>query len=131
MLVSTETAEYPGAEPIFAYLQRHNIEHEAVSRLWTLGYKVIRTDGRHLGVNLIAIKTDQFRFVCLRRRKTPAGTIAEVAVTYGEELHDLRRYITPIVAADLWIWSRPDGWRYFAVFRGGIQEIGGDDGRWL
>jgi len=129
--MSTETAGDPGAAPVYAYLRRHAIEHEAVSRLRELGYAVIRTDGRFPGVNLIAMKGDRFRFVCLRRRKHPAGPIAEVVAVYAEDLHELRRYISPIVSADLWIWCRADGWRYFGVYRGGIQEIGGDDGRRL
>lgn len=129
--MSTKTAEGPGAEPVHAYLRRNAIEHEAVSRLRDLGYEVIRTDGRQPGVNLIGMKGDRFRFVCIRRRKRPAGNLAEVAVTYGEDLYELRRYIAPIVSTDLWIWCRLDGWRYFAVYPGGIQEIGEDDGRRL
>ncbi|WP_440949198.1 hypothetical protein [Methanosphaerula subterraneus] len=129
--MSTETGEDPGAEPVYAYLRRSAIEHEAVSRLRDLEYRVIRTDGRQPGVNLIGMKGNRFRFVCIRRRKNPAGPIAEVAATYVEDLYELRRYISPIVSIDLWIWSRPDGWRYFAVFPGGIQEIRGDDGHRL
>jgi hypothetical protein len=128
--MSTKIAEDP-EEPVYAYLRRHAIEHEAVLRLRGLGYEVIRTDGRYPGVNLIAMKGDRFRFVCIRRRKRPAGTLAGVAVMYGEDLYELRRYISPIVSTDLWIWCRQDKWRYFAVYRGGIQEIGGDDGRRL
>jgi hypothetical protein len=129
--MSTETARDPGVEPVYAYLRRYAIEYEAVSRLRGFGYGVIRTDGRYPGVNLIAMKGDHFRFVCVRRRKKPAGILAEVAATYAEDLYELRRYISSIVAADLWIWSSADRWRYFAVFRGGIQEIGEDDGRRL
>ena len=129
--MSSETAEHPGAEPIYAYLRRSAIEHEAVSRLRELGYEVIRTDGRHPGVNLIAMKGNHFRFICIRRRKGPAGTIAEVAATYVEDLHELRRNISSIVTLDLWIWCTVDRWRYFAVFSGGIQEIGENDARRL
>jgi hypothetical protein len=129
--MSTKTVVGPGAEPVYAYLRRNAIEHEAVSRLRELEYEVIRTDGRLPGVNLIAMKGDHFRFVCIRRRKTPAGTIAEVAATYAEDQYELRRYISPIVAADLWIWSLADQWRYFAVYPGGIQEIGENDGHRL
>ncbi|ACL17331.1 hypothetical protein [Methanosphaerula palustris] len=129
--MSTEHAEDTGAEPIFPYLRRHAIEYEAVARLRGLGYGVIRTDGRYPGVNLIAMKGDHFRFVCVRRRKKPAGPVIEVAATYAEDLYELRRYISPIVTADLWIWSTADRWRYFAVYPGGIQETGEDDGRRL
>ena len=129
--MSTKTMEDPGAEPAYAYHRRHAIEHEAVSRLRDLGYEVIRTDGRQPGVNLIAMKGDRFRFVCVRRRKGPAGPIAEIAATYVEDLYELRRYISSIVSIDLWIWCRADGWRYFAVYPGGIQETGEDDGHRL
>ncbi|ACL15746.1 hypothetical protein [Methanosphaerula palustris] len=125
--MSAKTVVDPGAEPVYAYLRRSAIEHEAVSRLRELGYRVIRTDGRYPGVNLIAMKGDHFRFVCIRRRKMPAGSLAEVAATYAEDQYELRRYISPIVAADLWIWSMADQWRYFAVYPGGIQEIGEND----
>jgi len=129
--MSTERAADTGAEPIVTYHRRQKIEHEAVSRLRDLEYTVTRTDGSFSGVNLIAMKGGRFRFVCIRRRKAPAGTLAEVVEVYAEDLYELRRYISSIVVADLWIWCRPDGWRYFAVFPGGIQEIGGDDGRRL
>ncbi|ACL16714.1 hypothetical protein [Methanosphaerula palustris] len=125
--MSTEIVEDTGAEPLFPYLRRHAIEHEAASRLRGLGYGVIRTDGRYPGVNLIAMKGDHFRFVCVRRRKKPAGILAQVAKVYAEDLYELRRYISSIVAADLWIWSTADRWRYFAVYPGGIQEIGEND----
>lgn len=66
-----------------------------------------------------------------RRYRDPAGPIAEVVEVYAEDLHELRRYISSIVSADLWIWCRQDGWRYLGVYPDGIQEIGGDDGRRL
>lgn len=125
--MSTEIAEDTGAEPIFTYHRRQKIEHEAVFRLRELEYTVIRTDGSFSGVNLIAMKGGRFRFVCIRRRKTPAGTVAEVAATYFEELYELRQHISPIVSVDLWIWSTADKWRYFAIYPGGIQEIGEND----
>ena len=127
--MSTETAERPGADaaPEFSYLRRGILEYEAVSRLRGLEYDVMRTSGHQSGANLIGMKGNHFRFVCLRRRKGPAGPIVEVAVTYGEDLYELRRYISPIVIIDLWIWCRQDRWRYFAVFPGGIQEIGEND----
>jgi len=129
--MSTESAEDTGAEPIFTYHRRQKIEHEAVSRLRDLEYTVTRTDGSFSGVNLIGMKGKRFRFVCVRRRKTPAGTLAEVVEVYAEELDELRQHICSIVSTDLWIWSRQDGWRYFAIFPYGIQEIGGDYGRRL
>lgn len=131
--MATETAERPGADaaPEFSYLRRGILEYEAVSRLRGLNYDVMRTYGHQSGANMIGMKGNQFRFVCLRRRKMPAGTLAEVVEDYAEVLYELRRYISPIVIIDLWIWSRLDGWRYFAVFPGGIQEIGEDDGRRL
>ena len=125
--MSTDIAEDTGAEPIFPYHRRQKIEHEAFFRLRELGYTVIRTDGSLPGVNLIGMKGGLFRFVCIRRRKRPAGTLVEVVTVYAEDLYELRRYISSIVGADLWIWSTADWWRYFAVFPGGIQEIGGDD----
>jgi hypothetical protein len=129
--MSTESAEDTGAEPIFTYLRRQKIEHEAVSRLRELKYTVTRTDGSFSGVNLIAMKGWRFRFVCIRRRKTPAGTLAEVVEVYAEELDELRQHISPIVSVDLWIWCLQDGWRYFAIFPYGIQEIGRDYGHRL
>ncbi len=128
--MSTRTPEGP-EDPAYPYRRRHRTEHEAVSRLRDFGYAVIRTDGRFPGVNLIAMKGDRFRFVCVRRRKGPAGTIAGVAAAYAEDLHEIRRYISSIVTSELWIWCRQDGWRYFAVYPGRIQEMGGDDGRRL
>jgi len=125
--MSTDIAEDTRAEPIFPYHRRQKIEHEAFSRLRDLGYRVIRTDGSFPGVNLIGMKGGLFRFVCIRRRKRPAGTLIEVVTVYSEDLYELRWNIAPIVSADLWIWSTADRWRYFAVFPGGIQEIGGDD----
>ena len=127
--MATETAERPGADaaPEFSYLRRGAVEYEAVSRLRDLDYEVMRIYGHQLGVNMIGRRGDRFRFVCLRRRKGPAGTIAEVAATYGEDLHEIRRNISSIVTVDLWIWYRADGWRFFAVFPGGIQEIGEND----
>ncbi|WP_440950801.1 hypothetical protein [Methanosphaerula subterraneus] len=125
--MSTEIAEDTRAEPVFPYHRWHPIEYEAVFRLRELEYTVTRTDGSISGVNLIAMKGGHFRFVCISRRKTRAGTIAEVAATYFEELDELRQHISPVVSVDLWIWCRQDRWRYFAVFPGGIQEIGGDD----
>jgi len=127
--MSTETAERPGADAAldFSYLRRGILEYEAVSRLRGLDYDVMRTYGHQSGASLIGMKGNYFRFVCIRRRKGPAGPIVEVAVTYGEDLYELRRYISSIVSADLWIWCRLDGWRYFAVYRGGIQEIGEND----
>ena len=129
--MSTKTMEDPGAEPAYAYHRPHPIEHEAASRLRDLGYDVMRTDGRQPGVNLIAMKGDRFRFVCVRRRKNPAGPIAGIAAAYAEDLYELRRYISPIVTSELWIWCRADRWRYFAIYPGGIREAGEDDGRRL
>lgn len=129
--MSTEIAEDTGAEPIFTYLRRQKIEHEAFSRLRKLEYTVTRTDGSFSGVNLIAMKGWRFRFICLRRRKTPAGTLLDIMEMYAEELEELRQHISPIVSVDLWIWCLQDGWRYFAVYLGGIQEIGEEYARRL
>lgn len=118
-------ADAPGQD----YRKRTRFEHEAAAVLRRDGCEVFRTDGRRPGVNLIAMAGQRFRFVCIRRRSTPAGSVRAVAEDYAEDLAELRRYLSGIVAAELWIWSPGDGhaigaWRHFRVYAGGIQEIG-------
>ena len=119
-----------GAGAIGFYRRRLALEHDAVQVLRGEGYEVFRTDGRRPGVSLIAMAgAEAFLFVCVRRRSRPVGSVRTVAAEYAEDLAEVRRYLSPIVGGELWIWSPgpgklPGGWRRFAVFVGGIQEIG-------
>ena len=115
-----------GAEPApYEYLKRSNLEHEAAAMLRRDGCEVFRTDGRRPGVNLIGMVGRGFRFVCIRRRRYPAGPVRAVAEDYADDLKEIRRYLSPVVTAELWIWATGDGWRRFRIYAGGIQEIGG------
>lgn len=108
--------------PVFSYLRKTPIEHDAAGRLARLGYEVFRTDGRRPEVSFIGMRGHLIRFVCVRRRKTRAGSIADVVETYAAEIEEIRRRLEPTVSGDLWIWCRQDGWRAFSIYLGGIQE---------
>lgn len=125
--MSAATAPSAGADaaPGFEYLRRTRLEHETAAHLRGQGFEIFRTDGRQPGVSLIALRDGEFRFVCVRRRRHPAGSVRAVAEAYAEDLGELRRYRSATIAAELWIWCSGDGWRRFTVYPGGLQETTG------
>lgn len=108
--------------PVFSYLRKSTVEHDAAGRLARLGYEIIRTDGNRPSVSLIGMRGPLLRFVCLRRRKTPAGTLAAVAEAYANDIGEIQCHLSSTLSGDLWIWCRQVGWRSFSIYPGGIQE---------
>jgi len=90
------------------------------------GYTVVRSASGTRTVDLVAWQAQKVRFILVRRVREhrPASV---VAVRFAAEIATLREIPLPdgyTCTAELWLFHRPDGFRRYRVYRGGIMEAG-------
>jgi hypothetical protein len=101
------------------------VEFEARNLMASCGYYAFRNPGACCSVNLVGIMNQDILLAQVRRSRTALPGIREVNAFYREDLDALRRLGSPrCCRKEVWIYSGQEGFRFYEVFPGGLQELG-------
>lgn len=91
----------------------------------TSGYYAFRNPGACCSVNLVGIMNRDILLVQVRRSRTDLPGIREVNALYRDDMDALRNLGCPkCCRKEVWIYSGQEGFRFYEVFPGGLQELG-------
>lgn len=111
-------------DPCNQILPGRATEYLARGILQSRGYSVIRSASRDSSFHMMACRDrGDVLFIRIKRTRHAPSTIEEVALRWTAEIGQLRNLIPISDSVQFWVHSRPHGWRFYEVLRGGIAEV--------